>query len=164
MSYVRENLLAGERVLYIARLHWIIFFGPFIFVGMGLLYFAMAIAYAEARSVTGTATFLSWSVAGIWALLVFLNWRTAEFALTDRRVVAKVGIISRHSKEILLGKVEALDVSQGILGRLLDFGTVIVRGTGGTGTRFPKIADPLAFRKRVQMQLERLANQATAAR
>lgn len=164
MSYIRENLLQGERVLHIARLHWIVFAGPTLFAGMGLVYLFIGIASPEGRSVMGPAAFLSWTVAAIWGLVAFLTWRTAEFALTDRRVMAKIGIISRHSVEVLLAKVEATDVQQSVLGRLLDYGTVIVRGTGGTGTPLPKIADPLAFRKRVQVQLERLAYPPTGTR
>src|SRR4029077_2816860 len=65
----------------------------------------------------------------------------------------KVGWIRRRSVETLLGKVEAVAVEQGIGGRLLDYGALVVTGTGGTRERFDRIAAPLEFRRQVQAQI-----------
>ncbi|HHM12059.1 MAG TPA: PH domain-containing protein, partial [Planctomycetaceae bacterium] len=86
----------------------------------------------------------------IKALIVFL---TTECVLTDRRVLAKTGLISRESIELLLTKVEGLQVKQGLLGRIFNFGSVIITGTGGSTSPFSGIAQPLDFRKRVQEQI-----------
>ena len=83
-------------------------------------------------------------------MIIFL---TTECVLTDRRVLAKTGLISRESIELLLSKVEGIQVKQGILGRLFGFGTVIVTGTGGSRSPFPGISQVLGFRKRVQEQI-----------
>lgn len=74
---------------------------------------------------------------------------TSEFAVTNRRVVVKLGLISRHTLELSLAKVESIGVEQGLLGRLLGYGTIVVIGTGGTRERFDRISDPLAFRRAV---------------
>jgi uncharacterized membrane protein YdbT with pleckstrin-like domain len=79
---------------------------------------------------------------------LIVRW-TSEFAVTNRRVVIKVGLISRHTIELNLQKIEGIGVDQGILGRILGYGTIIVSGTGGTKEPFHRIADPLAFRKAV---------------
>lgn len=75
---------------------------------------------------------------------------TSEFAITNKRVIIKVGLIYRRTIEMNLNKIESLNVSQGILGRLLGYGTVVVIGTGGTKEPFSAIADPLTFRKKFQ--------------
>ena len=99
-------------------------------------------------------------IAGLLVLLVGIamlvgawirHW-TSEFAVTDRRVIIKVGLISRQTIEINMSKVESVEVRQGILARLLNYGTIVVIGTGGTKEPFDMIDDPLAFRRAVQSQ------------
>jgi uncharacterized membrane protein YdbT with pleckstrin-like domain len=68
-------------------------------------------------------------------------------------VIVKVGLIHRHTLELVLAKVETVGVDQSILGRIFNFGTIIVTGTGGTQEPFKDIADPIGFRKQVQREL-----------
>ena len=77
---------------------------------------------------------------------------TSEFAITNKRVIIKVGLISRRTLEMNLSKIESVNVNQGIFGRLLGYGTIVVVGTGGTKEPFAGIADPMAFRKKFQEQ------------
>lgn len=79
-----------------------------------------------------------------------IEYGTSEFAITNKRIIIKVGFISRRTLEMNLSKVESVNVNQGILGRILGYGTIIVIGTGGTKEPFESIADPLAFRKKFQ--------------
>jgi len=83
----------------------------------------------------------------------FIRYSTSEFGITNKRVLAKVGFIRRNSLEVLLSKVEGIQVNQGILGRILGFGSIVVSGTGGTKDPFHKISAPLEFRRRVQEQI-----------
>lgn len=75
---------------------------------------------------------------------------TSEFAITNKRVIIKVGLISRRTFEMNISKIESVIVNQGILGRMLGYGTIVVKGTGGTNELFKAIADPLTFRKKFQ--------------
>ena len=79
---------------------------------------------------------------------------TTEFAVTNRRVIAKMGFIRRHTLEMLLLKIESVAVQQSILGRLLNFGTVTVTGTGGTREGFKAIVEPLAARSKINQIIE----------
>ncbi|HCE17793.1 MAG TPA: PH domain-containing protein [Anaerolinea thermolimosa] len=88
---------------------------------------------------------------GLRALTVLF---TTEFAITNRRVIAKSGFIRRHTLEMLLAKIESVSVNQTILGRLLNFGTVTVTGTGGTRESFRAIVDPVGVRKKIHQILE----------
>ncbi len=81
---------------------------------------------------------------------------TSEFAVTNRRVIIKVGLVSRKTVELNLEKVESIGVEQTILGRLLGYGTLVVVGTGGTKEPFQRIADPMAFRRAVNEATEAL--------
>jgi uncharacterized membrane protein YdbT with pleckstrin-like domain len=76
-----------------------------------------------------------------------------EMAVTNKRVIVKSGLADRRTIELLLQRIESIAVEEPALGRLLGYGTVIVRGTGGTPEVFPQIARPLEFREQVQRQI-----------
>ena len=117
-KYVDSNLIKEERVVYEAKLHWIVFIS---FRALFTLFIAPLIDYL-----------------------------TSEFAVTNKRIIIKVGFISRRTLELNLSKVESVTVNQSILGRILGYGTIIVIGTGGTKEPFGDIAAPLEFRKQFQ--------------
>jgi uncharacterized membrane protein YdbT with pleckstrin-like domain len=85
----------------------------------------------------------------LW-ILPIIDSITSEFAITNKRIIIKSGLISRRTLEMNIAKVESVNVDQGILGRILGYGVVTVIGTGGTRETFQSIADPLAFRKAFQ--------------
>jgi hypothetical protein len=165
MSYVESNLVPGEAVIYQTRLHWVVMLGHLV-VGCFLLVLPGALLLYYARSQTGidirtlhimegaAAVLL---VSGITAILVGMVKRNAtEMAVTNRRVVIKTGLASRKTIEMLLNKVESIEVSETTAGRMLGYGTIVVIGTGGTPQPFHKVAHPLEFRSQVQQQIEKL--------
>jgi membrane protein YdbS with pleckstrin-like domain len=150
MSYLDDHLLGGERIVYRARLHWTIFLTSILVVllGIGVLIFLQY--FEPAYSWAGLG------LAGIGLLLAIgpaIRYTTSEFAVTDKRVLGKVGFIERESDETLLSKIEAIAVDQGIIGRMFGFGTLTITGTGGTQEVFSGIADPLEFRRQIQSQI-----------
>jgi hypothetical protein len=165
MSYVRSNLVPGETVIYETRLHWIVMLGHLIvgclllaLPGAILLYYAhnqTGIDSKELHFMEGGAAVLL--ISGVIVILVGMVRRNAtEMAVTNRRVVIKTGLASRKTIEMLLNKVESIEVSETTAGRMLGYGTVVVIGTGGTSEPFHKVAHPLEFRNRVQHQIEKL--------
>lgn len=145
MGYVERNLLPNEEITYQARLHWIIYALP-------AVVFVIAILL-----VLGGGGWIAGSVLGIIAFVLFLpQWikaSSSEFAITNKRVLIKVGLVRRHSLELLLQKVEGIGVDQGILGRIFGYGTITVAGVGGTKEAFRMISNPLEFRRQVQTSL-----------
>jgi uncharacterized membrane protein YdbT with pleckstrin-like domain len=94
-------------------------------------------------------------VIGVAAALAgFLRRSATEMAVTNKRMVIKTGILSRRTYEILLSKIESIHVEEGLLGRVLGYGSVVVCGTGGTPTPFHQIANPLELRRQVRHQIE----------
>lgn len=156
MSYVEKNLLSGEVVVHRATLHWAIYLPSIV---MGLFSLAMFAGGAAGAMFGGLLLVLLVLPMSIGALVTV---KTSEFAVTNKRVMMKSGFIRRSSVEVLLTKVEGITVDQGILGRILDYGTILVGGTGGTKTPFPKIADPMQFRRRVQEEIEKKTAAAVA--
>jgi len=165
MSYVESNLVPGETVIYETRLHWIVMLAHLI-VGSLLLDLpgVALLIYALSHSEIGGGT-LHAMEAGAFLLLFsgvavilagMLRRNTTEMAVTNRRVIIKTGLASRKTIEMLLNKVESIEVSESTIGRLLGYGTVMMIGTGGTSESFQRVAHPLEFRSQVQQQIEKL--------
>ncbi len=82
-----------------------------------------------------------------------LKRNVTEMAVTNKRVIVKSGLVDRRTTEILLSRIESVVVDEPALGRIFGYGTVTVRGTGGTPEIFEKIQHPLKFREQVQSQI-----------
>jgi len=149
MGYVEDNLMPGEEVTYRAHLHWVIYLRAILIALLGL---ALTIA-GSSRSDFSVLVYLGAAVLVVAAVVWFVQWvksRTSEFAVTNKRVIIKVGLIRRDTLELLLNKVESIGVDQTVTGRIVGYGSIVVVGTGGTRETFRNIARPLDFRKQVQ--------------
>ncbi len=163
MSYVEKHLIPGESIQYETKLHWIVMLGhAAIAILLALLAVAIPITWAflvakkKGSSVPGAVylfALLCFLVGGALFLVGLLRRRATEMAVTNKRVIVKTGIAERRTVEILLSRIESVAVDEPALGRLLGYGTVIVRGTGGTPEMFDKIQQPLKFREQVQSQI-----------
>jgi uncharacterized membrane protein YdbT with pleckstrin-like domain len=134
-AYVDGNLLPGEQVIARAHLHWAIFSGPILLFLFGL--------------VTGPAKSIFIVLALIWAGYRFLIYSSTELAITNKRVIAKTGIIRRNVIDVSNGKVEGITYHQGILGRIFGYGSILVRGTGIGQVPIPFISRPDYFKREV---------------
>lgn len=149
-SYIRQNLMPGERLLAATRVHPAVMFLP------GLLFVCFSAVFGFALIVVRPT--VPWSlciallpiVGAIGVLSSLITWLTTEFSLTDKRILIKEGLLSTHLREMSLAQVESLRVDRGILGRVFGYGTVVFRGTGGSTTTCEDIEQPLAFYKRIQ--------------
>ncbi|HEY2835610.1 MAG TPA: PH domain-containing protein [Rhizomicrobium sp.] len=140
-QYVDASLGAEERVTYRAGISWVVYLVPVVMMGFG----------AAWALVGGGMPGLIIAIAGVLAGAgAFIRKATSEFAVTTDRVVVKTGLLSRNTIEIQLSKVESVQVNQDILGRIFNYGTITVAGTGGTHEPFTLIDDPMSFRKAVQ--------------
>ncbi|MEX2282011.1 MAG: PH domain-containing protein [Gemmatimonadota bacterium] len=148
MSYVDDQLLPGEEIRHRAHLHKFIYVLP---VLASLVLLAGATwALLNDLMIPGVVVLALAALPLLWA---YVSFTSSEFAVTNKRVIIKVGWIQRRTLETILSKVEAIGVDQSIFGRMLGFGTITVTGTGGTKEPFPNIADPLDFRRHVQAQV-----------
>ena len=161
MSYFEKHLIAGEQVEYETKLHWIVMIGHIVIaVILAILGFALlATPWSTVNGAAQYAAPLRWVgvaslVVAFMFLLVGLVRRGAtEMAVTNKRVIVKTGLASRRTLELLLARIESVVVEEPAMGRILGYGTVILRGTGGTPETFHQIAHPLQFREHVQREI-----------
>jgi uncharacterized membrane protein YdbT with pleckstrin-like domain len=158
MGYVEDNLITGETISYRARLHWLLFIKP-AFIAVVIVAFAVFLFYAAdlAKVLSTQTAALVWigvlAVAAAPVVAKALTWRSAEFAVTNKRVILKTGFIQSKTAEMFLNKIESVGVDQSIAGRVLGYGTVAIRGTGGSLEPFHHVSNPLRFRKEIQEQI-----------
>ncbi len=95
-------------------------------------------------------------IAVLMAIYTFIKMSSSEFALTNKRVLIKVGVLTHNSLETQLNKVSNISVSQGVLGRLLGYGTIIIASTGGVKEMYPSIENPILFKKKIQEAIEQV--------
>jgi uncharacterized membrane protein YdbT with pleckstrin-like domain len=94
-------------------------------------------------------------VGGIgWIVYNIVAWRTAEFAVTNMRILREEGLVSRRSSTTLLSSLSDVRTRVGLIGRRLDFGDVILLTQSGSAgeDRFLAITQPEAFRTAVMNQ------------
>ena len=161
MSYAEKHLIAGEQVQYETKLHWIVMLGHLV-IALILAAAGVALVVLPSTSVNGAQEYsqqLRWGglalfvLAAIFFIAGLVRRGATEMAVTNKRVIVKTGLANRRTIELLLPRIESVVVEEPAMGRVLGFGTVIVRGTGGTPEVFPQIAHPLQFREQVQRQI-----------
>jgi uncharacterized membrane protein YdbT with pleckstrin-like domain len=125
-TYVEGTLIKGENIVYTGKVSlWsmtplIILSIPLLFLfGLGLI---------------------------LW-VIAFIKYKSTELAFTDKRVIAKFGLISRQTIELNVNKVESVQVIQSMLGRLFNYGTLVISGAGAPQAPIPGISEPMAFRR-----------------
>lgn len=148
MRYVARVLQPEETVVLHTHLHPIIYLYALWYVVIAILLFigSYKVNSIEIQTILQVAAliFVAFAAAA-WIRAAIRQW-TTELAITDRRVIYKAGLLSRHTLEMNRSKIESVDVDQSLLGRVLSFGTIIVRGTGGSLEPIRLVRDPLGFR------------------
>ena len=151
MSYAARVLQPGETIVYEARIHWIVYLG-----GIDCVIAAVPLAIAAVvmdndtlrLGLMGAAVIVL--VLGLFQMLrAWFKVAGTEITVTSLRVIYKRGLISRNTLEMNLDKVESVFVQQSILGRMLDFGTVIIRGVGAGLEPVDNIGAPLELHRHV---------------
>ena len=135
-SYIESVISPGEEVAYEAKVSlWSML--PLFIIGLVLLpLFGIGLIF--------------WIVAG-------LRYISTELVVTNKKIIAKFGFISRQTIELLLPKVESVQIRQSVIGRLFNFGSVIVAGAGNPQAPVPGVANPIEFRKRFMAVQEQSA-------
>jgi uncharacterized membrane protein YdbT with pleckstrin-like domain len=125
-SYVEGALVEGERIVHTGRISlWSLWH----YIGLGILLLPL------------------FGAGLIFLAIAWIQYQSTELAVTTRRVIVKHGFIRRRTVEINLSKAESIQVDQGLLGRLIDFGTLLIAGTGTSHAPLKGIADPMDFRR-----------------
>jgi uncharacterized membrane protein YdbT with pleckstrin-like domain len=153
MGFIENSLLPNENVVHRAKLSIMALIGPAFWVVVGCLFFML---FASDSGLMCVGLLVGFFVAAL-GLKAIVEYLTTEFAVTDQRVIAKAGGLRQNSIELRLSQIESVSVAQGILGRVFNYGSIIVTGSGGTKGKFPMIQSPMDLRKQVNSQIAQAA-------
>lgn len=160
MSYIDGNLLTGEQVVFRTRLHWKILVGPLLFAVVTFL----PVVWLLTQGTWNNLVLIAPGLGLLVFLAALIRRQSSDFAVTNKRVMMKVGVFSTRSVELLLGKVEAITVHQSLGGRIFGYGDIVVTGSGGTEEPFRNIQSPLELRRAVQSVTDARTNADTRDR
>ena len=149
--YIDDILQPGEKVLYSTNAHWIFYWPAIVawIVAVVLFFLSRATVNESIVLLCLSASAVAAIAALYWTFKAWFHRWTTETDVTNLRVVHKTGFIKRRTFEMSLDKVESVDVDQSILGRLLNYGNVTVRGVGEGAETITTIASPLDFRNHI---------------
>lgn len=135
-----------DRTLYRARISGWIYFFPSISIIFGLIFIVGSYSYSLILANIGVILL----IVGLFFLIKrFLYVRFTELYITQKFTIAKYGIIKRDTIEMLNNKVESIRVNQGIIGRVLNYGDIVIVGAGGSSSPIRFISTPLEFRRQL---------------
>jgi len=151
MSFVQKNLSTNEKILYSTGTHWYVYLNGIILLTLGFIIPSSASNNKDDSTSTIVAILI---LAGIILLInSILIARSSEFVVTNKRVILKTGVLKRKLIEVQLNRAEGLTISQGIMGRVFNFGVMKIT-SGGVTEVFTKIAKPYEFKKQVNNAIE----------
>ncbi len=157
MSYVKHVLQPEEKILVDGRISWVIYHRAIFFAVVALAFLALGYNFRSNSSAwlgfAGAAAIFGF-LALIGAIHAWFIRFTTEIAVTNKRIVYKRGLITRHTAEMNMDKVASVDVDQSVLGRVFNYGSVQILGTGGARgiERLSPIHSPLALRNAIDVR------------
>jgi uncharacterized membrane protein YdbT with pleckstrin-like domain len=158
MGYLESSLSEGEIARCVAHRRWISYLTRTLVLALGIWLFSVGVSMPKDEGAFPGSIGLVLALLGLLGLpIACLQNRSKELAITNQKVMGKWGVIVRRTIEQNLEKVDSVQVNQGIFGRILNYGTIYVHGSGLSTTPIKQIADPLEFRRQ-------LANATTAIR
>jgi len=158
-SYVDKNLGKDETINYSARVslwkYWLSFLiGGFLALG-ALLGLTASLSSKRGGGMLGSKfeTVILLIALGViaWPLIAR---KSTELVITSKRLIAKFGVTSTQSIEIHFDRIETVRVKQSLMGRILNYGDIVVTGTGSTFDPIPNISQPMKFRAALNDAME----------
>ena len=124
-SYIEGALINGEEIVYQGKTSW---WSQWHLIVLGILTIPLMIGL-------------------VFLLVAYIRYKTTELAITTKRVIVKIGLIRRQTIELNLSKVESIQVDQSILGRVFNYGSLVISGAGNPQAPIAGVSKPMEFRK-----------------
>ena len=140
MRYIQSTLIKGEKIIVEPKVHPVFMWMPTI--GGSIALFVFLLLLIAGFKVMWVCIFNTVLFVPIWQLYNKFYIRSFDMAITNKRVVEKHGLLSVHSEELQWNQIESIEIHQGILGRIFNYGDVCFSGTGASSVRFESVIDP----------------------
>jgi uncharacterized membrane protein YdbT with pleckstrin-like domain len=135
--------MTEQSVVYVAKLHWILFLGPAVLACLALF---MGIQFIQLKELA--LGFLI--IACAWAIMNWVNYHFSSLTIEKKRVIFRTGVLVRKTTDIPFTKIETVDIRQSVFGSILRYGMLMITGTGGTRHFINFVAKPLTCRRHIE--------------
>ena len=132
-----------NNVVYLARLHWILFFWPLILACVAIIAATQIYQLKE-------VAFLFLVFAILWTLMTWVNFHFSSLTIKKKQVILRTGMLVRQTIDIPLAKIESIDIRQSVLGSIFRYGSLVITGTGGTRHMINYLDKPLTCRRYIE--------------
>lgn len=160
-NYVKNNLLRDESIVYEAKLHWFYWVKPILLIAILLYIGTHVYHYGYLMVIDSLLGDLLSPICFLASIVIFIvkliPVATLEMVITNKRLIIKQGYISRSTYELQMSQIESIGLEQSFFGRIFNYGTISVSGTGGARKKTGYIADPLSFRNAFFDEKEKLS-------
>lgn len=153
MSFIEKNLLPNEKIVFQTKKSLVIFAFP----AAWTVFAGLSTEYMNANDILRQVSWVPWLMAIIFWSYVWLEYVTAQFAVTNKRVMMREGFFVRHAMELRLSAISQVNVDQSLIGQILNYGTIALNAFGASDA-FTMIAQPLVFQKTVNSQLDKIVH------
>jgi uncharacterized membrane protein YdbT with pleckstrin-like domain len=152
MSYIDRNLLPDEQILFRTQKHLIIFLGPAILMILAYILYE----YTHLRLPLGRLEWIIPLVSLVYFAAAWLEYITAEFIITNKRIIMREGFFTRHTQDLRINTISQINVEQSIIGQMLGYGNIALNAFGASDT-FTTISHPLDFQRFANGELDKAA-------
>jgi uncharacterized membrane protein YdbT with pleckstrin-like domain len=132
-----------SNVIYVAKLHWVIFVWPIVLLLGGML---LGIEFWQMKEVS----LMLVVVAVIWGIMTWVTYQFSSLTIKKGQVILRSGFIVRQTIDVSIAKIESIDIRQSIAGSIFQYGFLMITGTGGTRNSMNFIAKPLTCRRYIE--------------
>lgn len=142
-SKLRGFIMTNTNVIYQAKLHWILFFWPIVLM-IGALIITL-----QFETIRFIGFFLG-VFALAWILVTWITYHFSSLTIKKKQVILRTGMLVRQTIDIPLAKIESIDIRQSLPGSILQYGAIVITGTGGTRHRIDYLSKPLTCRRYIE--------------
>jgi membrane protein YdbS with pleckstrin-like domain len=149
MNEIKADVKQENNVVYFTKLHWVIFLGPLLMLSITIAVYLFIPQLSQI-----CLLFSAFSI--IWIMMTWVTYHFSSITIKRKQVIFRTGIIVRQTVDIPLSKIETIDIRQSIFGSILQYGTLVITGTGGTRHLINYLYRPLTCRRYVEQLMNAL--------
>jgi uncharacterized membrane protein YdbT with pleckstrin-like domain len=134
VAYPAKLLAPGESIVYELKPHWRGLIVPFLAFLIEVFVFTSLYLWRDYTWFRWTLVVV-FAVVAVWGSLIpLLRWMTTQYVFTDRRIITRQGLLTKQGRDMPLAKTNNVSFSQGILGRMLNFGNLDIDSANADGS------------------------------
>jgi uncharacterized membrane protein YdbT with pleckstrin-like domain len=143
VAYPDGLLVEGEQVVVHRHPHWRMLVVPVLvlLLVVGGTSFLAALVSAQSWAVWAWLGLAAAGLALIGRFTVFpvVRWRTTHFVVTNRRVLVREGVLTRHGMDIPLRRISSVQFRNSLLERMLGSGTLVIESDSDESLEFDDV-------------------------